>query len=333
MTTIKLLSGGGSGGRKGYTLSSAPSVFDIYWKRVGPVANIDYTKLAMSRDGRYQVVCVNAAGLYYSSDYGVTWVASVGPAATWTEICCSDNGQYFFACSQGGGFYKSTDYGVNFVLAYAGPYVDFRGIACSSTGQYVVATLGPAYPNQLLSINYGVTFNTFAVSSGGFVTHPAVSATGQYMYVCRNGTLLKSVDYGVTWDAGTLIEAGNIDRVRCDGSGARLLFCIQGKALWYSNNFGVNFDKHGWYCVPGGGAVPGGDLAISRDGKYQGLSCAIDGYSTSFLFLSNNYGSIWKAVSPVQGTIGFDFSNDFKYLTRATRSTGYAGGGYLYRKA
>ena len=230
MSTIKLLSGGAGGRGRSFAGLFAADNLNILWKKADNDTARAYGKLAMSRSGQYQCCCLTSGTIYYSSDYGVLWAASDAPVHTWTEICCNTAGTIFYACANTGGIFKSINSGVNWLLAYAGPVVDWRGVACSSSGQYVLATAGPAYANQWVSSNYGAAFAAVGPASGGFVTHPAVAGSGQIMYICRGGTNYKSVDFGATWDAGILIEAAGCDRVRCDSSGNRLLFYIIGGA-------------------------------------------------------------------------------------------------------
>ena len=90
----------------------------------------------MSASGQYAIACVNAGSLYYSSNYGITWTASLdGFGFAWSSISISSSGQYAYVC--GGGIWYSTNYGINWTTS--NPSLGCYSIAISSTGQYASA--------------------------------------------------------------------------------------------------------------------------------------------------------------------------------------------------
>jgi hypothetical protein len=59
----------------------------------------------MSSSGQYQSATISAAGIYSSSDYGLTWVQTSASSANWTSVAMSSSGQYQTGLINGGGIY------------------------------------------------------------------------------------------------------------------------------------------------------------------------------------------------------------------------------------
>jgi hypothetical protein len=279
----------------------------------------------MSASGQYQYVNLSAGGIiYYSHDFGVTWNASIGsPSGIWYDVCCDSTGAIVYANAPGG-IYKSTDFGVNFALIFVGGIANWNGVGCSGDGKYVIACHGnaTAYLNWL-SGDYGATFAQFGPAVAAGESHAALSYDGKYQYVLKLGLVYKSSDYGVTWDAGTLLQAGNANAICTDDSGKYVLEYTGNLDIFTSNDFGVTYRNNGFRLNNSG------CCAMSRNGKIQ----VFTGYDTNngYVFLSDDYGRSFRAMAPPQITRGIAVSQDGKYITKATQTTSI-GGGYIYLK-
>ena len=326
---IKLLSGG-STGKKGFCGGGGvPSSLTLFpWIKASDDNQRAYNKVCMSSSGQYQVINLANGFVYYSADYGNTWAQSGGaPAQIWTDICCSASGQivYIMGGNPANGVYKSIDYGANFVLSInPGALANWTGIGCSGDGKYVIACNGGAlaYLNWL-STDYGVTFNQFGPGAAAGASHAALSSDGQYQYVFKLGVVYKSSDYGVTWDAGTLLQAGTSNAIATDDTGKYILTYTGNLDVFRSDDFGVSYINVGFRLLNTG------CCAMSRNGRIQVFSA--QDINHGYLFISENYGQCFRAVGPPQNTWGLAVSDTGLYITRSTQASGI-GWGYIYRK-
>ena len=323
----KLLSGGG-GSRKGFLTggSGFTELTSIKWKKSSDNTQRLYNKCCMSSGGRYQVINMSNGLVYFSADYGNTWAQSVGaPAQLWTDICCSFSGQYVYICggNPAPGIYASTDYGANFALIYA-PVANMTGVGCSGNGRYVIACHGnaTAFLNYL-STDFGATFNNFGPASAAGASHAALSGDGEYQYVFKLGLVYKSSNFGAAWDAGTLLQAGTSNAIATNETGRYVLTYTGNLDIFRSSDYGVSYVNVGYRLVNTG------CCAMSRSGKIQIFS-AVD-TNNGYLFVSEDYGTTWRAIGPPQNTPGVAVSNDGRYITRATATNGI-GYGYIYLK-
>jgi hypothetical protein len=67
----------------------------------------------MSQNGKYVNAVAPLVGIYYSSDFGHSWVSSTAPAYNWLATDSTASGQYVVAGVEEGAIYYSSNYGVN----------------------------------------------------------------------------------------------------------------------------------------------------------------------------------------------------------------------------
>lgn len=326
----KLLSGG-SGGNRGFCASgSIPTVPDnLYWKPIVQGATKDWKRVAMSRDGHYQVAAVKNSFLFYSHDYGETWSQVALITGDWMGICCSSDGQYFYALAQAGatGLYKSTDYGVTWVqiLNNAGAH-NWQDVACDYTGQFIlVGVWGVGATPMKVSGDYGLNFVN-SLNGGVRRWKCAVSSDATRMYLMNDlSVVYTSVDFGVNWNAGITIDATATltDRIRCSADGVYLLAYIGGKMLHRSIDSGATWIPCGFVLPAGGSLDPGGDIAMSGDGKIMVCVTAITtSPNYAYMWVSADSGVSWKWFTPILVNWCVDISDDFKYVTRPANLSG-----------
>jgi len=338
MSIIKLLSGGGAGGRKCFGGSGSASIVpdNITWMPREVTATRNYKRCAMSRNGQYQVVAVKSAGLFYSHDYGLTWAAStLAPVLSgdWMSVCCSETGDYFYAAAMSGttGIYKSTDRGVNFTQIYTDADNSLIDVKCSRTGQHLLtAKSSGATAQNRRSIDYGATWqNSFPTT---YNMKAAVSGTGQYMYLCRNtGVIYKNNNYGdsASWDAGTTIDAAAVEiaQLRCSYNSQYLMAYLGTRGLYTSADSGATWTRRIPVMSTPGGTFEGGDVQLSSDGKIQAFCGPTINYQNGYLAVSEDYGVHWKWFLPDVPEWTIDFSDNFRYVLRPINNAGI---GYYY---
>jgi hypothetical protein len=110
----------------------------------GTTINANFGGCAMSADGRYAIAGASGGQMYYSLDFGATWIVSnsVG-GVSWQGASMSDSGQYCTATTNSGTICYSNDYGVNWTIVTVtdGNTANFtQKIAISKNGQYSFLT-------------------------------------------------------------------------------------------------------------------------------------------------------------------------------------------------
>jgi hypothetical protein len=307
----------------------------------------------MSSSGQYQIACAfGTHGIYYSTNYGVSWTVSNAPnSPQWHEVCISASGQFASVCNatSSNQTYYSTNYGVTWTAATAvSPSGPFQGIACSASGQYQVAAIvsGIIY----YSSNYGQTWIASNISNAGGVLNAAMSASGQYVTVVTNGTLGNvwySSNYGVTFvstPAGT--ASNSIRSSSISASGQYQLAAGSTGGMYYSINYGISWilgsaitswfaasmSANAQYCVA---CVSGGAVYISMTREPPKILTNQNiNTSTGLTILAPNIGAsnnigiiLGQAVSNNNyATIGFQYvgagsTNNYLYFGMNTTNT------------
>jgi hypothetical protein len=190
-------------------------------------------------------------GIYISSNYGATWTFRAF-INYWGVVRMSDNGQYIIAMPNYGQAYMSSDYGVNWsmitsTVSYGGNTLSvgngsFTDAAISGDGQYMIilnqtgsGTLRSNY--AFLSSNYGSTWSVTRFNS--FDNKPFygvdMSSNGAYMFLAKDGEILRSTNYGTSWTSVTGYDASIIMQdVKCVADGSKVI------AAKTKSTFGIN---------------------------------------------------------------------------------------------
>ena len=257
--------------------------------------------VASSSDGTHLAVAVQGEYIYTSSDSGVTWIQQSGSGSrNWQNITMSASGQYIYATNSAGsgsGVYRSDDYGVTWTSIY--PYQD-GVIWCSSTGQYVIASVGSFYGYSIsgtwVSADYGVTW-THRISTGGLSMNAvATDASGQYMVAAIGLTFYTSTDFGVTFTAQSVPFSGDnrIHAVTSDATG-QYIAIITDLHLFTSSDYGVTNSVAGWFPADGFGHQC---YSMASDATGQFLALTTQGGSGGKIYLSSDYGATLVAQNP-----------------------------------
>lgn len=178
------------------------------WNQKISYSNSASVDLAISSDGKYQIVIGHNGSKYESNNFGSTWT---GPNTIWTgipstnfphKIAISSDGNYQLVAIARSGqpVYLSVDKGNNWrVVSLSLSYSDiWYGVSVSSSGKYQI---GFQYNEYIIfSSDFGNNWIRIIISIGYSLRSSSISSTGQYIILGTSGYLYGSKDYGNTWN-------------------------------------------------------------------------------------------------------------------------------------
>jgi hypothetical protein len=233
--------------------------------------------------------------LYLSSDYGDNWSSIATAASLINDIAISDDGKYIVYVLQGSTqtVYISSNYGASFSTSGSPGASSWRGVAMSSTGQYITLTSFNSY--IWVSSNYGVSYTAkTAYPSSGWIP-VAMSKDGRYQLAGKN-TIYRSNDYGNTWIDTGASGSNGWDALAISGDGQFGLAIAHGtQEIWKSTNQGANWNfltaigtggSGNWFCC-----------AIAPSASVQLVGANGNVWPSNFIWKSSNYGTSFSAVS------------------------------------
>jgi hypothetical protein len=285
----------------GESWTAASSLSDV-WNDVG-----------ISSSGQYGISSVYDGKLYYSNDYGVSWIQSAGADTKfWNTVGMSASGQYAVAgeCYTANGYmYYSKDYGHTW-LQSGSLNACYVASAISGTGQYA---LGGANQNNFLymSDDYGVTYKKTNLPSSAWQAL-AIDLTGKYMVAGANaGFIYYSSTFGSTWAASATSPSLQWYSMSMSSNGKYAVAAVvsaAGGGIYYSSDYGqswtISFSEvRNWRS-----------LSTTASGQF---SVAVSNNSTT-LYYSSDYGNTWSPGSTgAAGTQGWRrvvLSSDGTYM-------------------
>ena len=257
-----------------------------------------WSAVAMSTTGQYIMACLNVGYIWYSSNYGESWLSGGGYSSSglaFTAIAISATGQYGVAAVNAGSIYYSSNYGVLWTTTGLANST-WTSVAASASGAYMLATAASGY--IWYSSNYGTTWT----QSGSVLaawSAIAISASGQYaIAVVNGGYIWMSSNYGVMW-VQTGSASYNWSSVAISASGQYVTAAVgvntsaaaAAGLLFYSANYGATWTQTGssnfWKTV-----------IMSASGQYQLAT-------TNFPSLLYNYRF---ATTDIQGAYVLDYA-------------------------
>jgi hypothetical protein len=137
------------------------------WTLAIPYANLLWTSVSCDQSGTYVIAttALNNGVIYRSEDGGQGWFTVPATLSlqidveAWVDSAVSSNADYMYIVSSGlnnGLILQSTSQGVSWNQLINAPKLNYKSIACDSTGQYVTATV---FSGQIYSSSdYGVTW-------------------------------------------------------------------------------------------------------------------------------------------------------------------------------
>ena len=304
----------------------------------------DYNACAVSESGQYQLVTKNAAGIYYSSNYGQTW-AQTQSDKSFVSMAVSASGQYAVTNATKGSnlIYTSSNYGQtwastqiaapvtqSYPIIYPNSGADAKTISGDNDGapwawgggQYDYA------PNLQAAIEYVKSVSPNAVcalwsgsptSGGGRINwYNTFTAPGRGTLQLVNGQSWVAIQFveglpgapSATVDTTTPVTACT----EMSASGQYMTSIIGSGNIYVSANYGsswtvVDLNKD-WLSV-----------AMSASGQYQIASTLND------IYYSSNYGQSWTKGESVPGqNLKLCMSESGQYACVTT----YSGAGVYY---
>lgn len=262
--------------------------------------------LALSENGKYQILAAQDQGIYISSDEGWYWTKTLDASSNafaFATVAISANGSVMYAGTRGptspqnttinGGYlYRSTDYGLTWTQITSAGTKLWSKIAVSDDGTKLVAVT--VATTGYVSDEYVVTKNPelfYSTNSGSTWTNQgadagwdsvSISSDGLRMWACsqESGTWL-SINSGTTWTQKRSVGQRSLSAT-ADG---RVVIAIENNTLKMTSDTGTT-----WSTVtkPGAQNLNPAGVAVSGNGK--NLILAVD---NGFLWLSNSAGSSW----------------------------------------
>jgi hypothetical protein len=259
------------------------------------------------------VIAASEGSNSVSFDYGVTWQASTNSPSNppFPGMAVSSSGQYvavasglLFGSSDTPPISVSKDYGITWtaitvnVTHISGGYPqEWTSIACSTTGQYMVATL--QYYGVYVSTTYGMNWSLVATT--GYPNYydwadAAISGTGQYMAAVGafSDLALMSSNYGASWSSISGIPTFTcLDFVSISLTGQYMtaVGCFSPIPIYQSNDYGVS-----WTSTTATG-LPDNVFGTHYATAYNATQVQIMSLSDGALYVSNSSGVYWSAVT------------------------------------
>jgi hypothetical protein len=208
------------------------------------VSNTNVYSTAISDSGQFMFVgCSSVGQLYYSSNYGASFtLVTIG--ANISGVACSTSGANVYAIDYtNGGIYYSINYGTTWssIVTVAANLSNLSSNFSGYIAYFTSTSTGNAYAYNLL------TNSTTVYSPGGVanVSGIAVSANGQYVYICTYGGLCyTSTNGGSSFTSVPIIylPSSNYQTILCDTTGQYVYVQNNTTTLYYSTNYGATFN-------------------------------------------------------------------------------------------
>ena len=180
-------------------------------------------------------------GIFYSSDYGINWIASNAPSSSgysWFGISSDSTGQYVVAAGNRSSIFTSSTFGRTWIEAYT-PTVSqvWNSVAFASNAKLVAAASAYIFvdderrlPSSEPTGQPSYTFSSilkFSKSLGSpgtnwISTHS--DSTSEHIVAAQEiGFIYTSTSYGETWDQKTSDAAASWGAVGISGDGMILV--------------------------------------------------------------------------------------------------------------
>jgi len=273
------------GGKGNVTINSTQSssgrklTDNFAWNATGIAT--DFRDVAMNSNGQYGIAGRYAYNMYYTSNFGTSWVTSTS-TANWIGVTMSQSGQYAMSVSYGGQIWLSTSYGVFWTALSNSPIQTWSYISMSSNGQIALASVTNGY--LYFTTNMGNTWTQCGISANW--NNVKISGDGTKAVVCtENAQLYYSTNSFATFTPTSVSAAWRGLGMSTDGT--KVLAGGWGNGLYFSTNSGVTFAQ----CpgITGGYQYRGAE--ISDDGQTMIVSMWGQTYNSGSILISTNGGN------------------------------------------
>lgn len=285
----------------------------ITWRETQPAGNVN--KLwarCIGTDGENFMIAGDASPgrLYISTNKGVSWSETQpdGDAnKNWYSGAVGKNGvaivgQY----ASGGKVFLTTNYGANWTDITPGSG-DFLTVACSGTGQYLLAgAYGAGAGITYFSNNYGASWTNIKVSLANKAVHSAkISTDGKYVLVgTHNNTVFQSDDYGNSFVAVAGVSTYSRSVAMSNNGKNRLAISANLGRVKMSSDYGANYSE----IYPTGSAEDKywRALAIENYGQ-RVLAGHGEGTNPQNVYYSDNSGANFNEIFPTGSDVNMNW--------------------------
>jgi len=264
---------------------------------------------AISATGQYMIAinvpngASTSSGIFYSSNYGDTWIWGPSSGTPSNSVAISSTGKYMLSAT-------------SVYLSISSNYGSDNPDETSSWYNGNSLFLDPSYNN------FRGRYHAVAMSHDGSV-----------MYSTTHYRVWKSVDYGVTW-AVSNGTGENYGHISCSANGKYVLICpyqVAGDVsnnLYVSSDYGVTFTAKGNVNSYYQGAISacGRYMFAGDGGRYSGPMT----FRKGFLYASDDYGQTWNQVTGTNGYYTGVAMNHSGSMVYTQSSTQYGDNGKLY---
>jgi hypothetical protein len=236
---------------------------------------LQYFQITLSETGKYVAVGTIEGAIYYSSNFGASFILSKAVNVTNGRIMMSPSGRYCTFAGFHNGFKEGTYYNDQYGAPSAWVRIpqnpiQINNLAISSSGQFQ-ALCGI---NIWLSQDFGKTFVVSSAPTQIFNDYYDVcmSSTGQYMaavlYSSTNSSFLYSDDYGKSWITFALTASTFLRTINMSSTGQYIVITNTSGG----NNFvRTVFVNQRMSAVSTTGAITGSSLNVGSGAITSGL--------------------------------------------------------------
>ena len=313
----------------------------------GDVVNVGLNNnygVAVSANGQYAVAGESGTGSAYVASIPTLFPAGVkgtalGPLVLVSSVTATNDvtahhvfGQETIQTVD----YNFTTFAQNWTAVTIPVDPFYGGAFLSATGKYQIqarTNIGGFYSGMLISRDYGASFTP--VLPGVPMFHPAISASGQYIYVGSSaaaGKIFASSDYGVTFAPLPASPPLGYNSIGCSSDGRYILagsvtleyaqLSTDFGTTWSPISLGENYKSNLTFA------------AVSGTGQYMLLGFYTANAQLGRLYISGTFGVSWNQVGPtLVDYTSAAISGDGQYMLAAYTvvSPSYAVG--LYRSS
>jgi hypothetical protein len=225
----------------------------------------------------------------YSVDYGFTWQTQNYPVGGVITMS-GDGTRILLSSSSDFSVHISRDSGTTWSDSGLPPTTFRNSFSISYDGVYMLSGDGSGYYPFYMSTDDGTTWNPITTFGSDGWDCFAISKTGQYMFACgAQNRLLRSVNYGATWEASSssLKPYKGLKGIACSDAGNIVVGCGSNGSIYISTDYGHSYTEN---TTLAGKAL--GFVCISGDGSRMAVT--VPG-STDYIYISSDFGKTWVA--------------------------------------
>jgi hypothetical protein len=198
------------------------------WNATMSPASSQWEAVASSASGTVLAAALYNGTIYYSTNYGSTWLSTGAPTKQWEALSMSADGTKIMAAANSDSIYALTYSGVTWTWTKTGASTDsWRSIAGSANESRLVASSGSG---TYVSINSGTNW-TLGTNISGQVTS---SADGSKLAVFSGSQVCSSSDFGNTWTPNNWPNSSYFQNLCASADGNRLFAVGVGIGVWTS---------------------------------------------------------------------------------------------------